>query len=733
MTPVTCVALGAYGRQQLTSMSEVELLCLHTGELSTAEVTQTLCYPLWEQGIRIEPFVRTVDECALEAHRSWAATSRQLDARYVAGDRRLFTALQARVRPLRRDRKHLLHRLRADSEHRHATHPSATGSSTPDVIAGRGGLLDIQALRWLDRPEDERTSAALSFMLQVVESAEGVAGHQSHRLSSAILDRLDPSQTLLEELYGHARWIAFRLDAALAPSRDDRQLGPLLTLRQNQLEAQRPPPLERAPSLGLRIANLAGLAAPSPELMDWARQSGEPVAWDDACLEQFWLTLRAADWRAWDFLDVTGLLVRYIPELAAIRRKPGSAATGDLAIDHHDFLALRRLHEWSETDDPLVNRLWRAARHRDLVYLGILLHELSPESVDSVARRLHLPDALRDGLALSIGEFRGVVETATRRDLHDEELVLELATRIGTRQRLGMLFLVAVAHELAAGPTSWSTWKANLVRQLFGSLEIALRQPGEVGARRTRSLEQHRERIVEALQRRNLYRLAPFVARLPRRYVLTRSPAQAARHLEMLSSGPLEPGEVRIQPVRNREPGVWDLLVVARDRPGLLAMVAGVLTLRGASVLAADAATSSDGLVLDIFTVSGADGLQWKQLEADLRAAVLGGIPLHDLLGSRPVEPEEEAATHVAIDNSASQFFSVVEVRAPDQVGLLYRIASALHAEQLDIHHARIATNPDGAVDVFYVRTLRGEKITAESVVPVAEALTTRLRGATSR
>ena len=150
----------------------------------------------------------------------------------------------------------------------------------------------------------------------------------SQRLSSAILEQLDPGQTLLEQLYGHARWVAFQLDAALAPHRSDRQLGPSLALRQNLLVAQRPPPLERAPSLGLRIANLAGLAAPSPELMEWARRPGGPVVWDAASLDQLWLLLRAADWRAWDFLDVTGLLVRFLPELADIWRKAGLSDHG---------------------------------------------------------------------------------------------------------------------------------------------------------------------------------------------------------------------------------------------------------------------------------------------------------------------------------------------------------------------------------------------------------------------
>ena len=156
-----------------------------------------------------------------------------------------------------------------------------------------------------------------------------------------------------------------------------------------------------------------------------------------------------------------------------------------------------------------------------------------------------------------------------------------------------------------------------------------------------------------------------------------------------------------MQAHRHRQPGVWDVLFVARDRPGLLATVAGVMALRGTSVLAADAATCADGLVLDVFTVSGAYGCAggqstWPEVAADVQAALEGRVPLRDLLGARRLEPEEAEAIHVSVDNAASQFFSVVEVRAPDQVGLLYRIARALHALGLDIHHAKIATLPGG-------------------------------------
>jgi [protein-PII] uridylyltransferase len=267
------------------------------------------------------------------------------------------------------------------------------------------------------------------------------------------------------------------------------------------------------------------------------------------------------------------------------------------------------------------------------------------------------------------------------------------------------------------------------MRQLFGELEVALRQPNEVGTRRTRSLEQRRERIVRELTRKQRYALAPLVARLPRRYVLTRNPALAARHVAVLGRRPLEQGEVRIEATRRREPGLWDLLVVARDRPGLLATLAGVLALRGISVLAADAATSADGLVLDVFTLRGAEEVQWRRVEADLQLALRGRIPLHDLLGSTILEPEEAASIEVSVDNAASQFFNVVEVRAADRVGLLYRIANALHAQGLDIHHARIATHPEGVLDVFYVRNLSGGKLSESMARDVVASLTSRLRG----
>src|ERR1700704_972387 len=147
---VAVVALGAYGRRELTPRTEIELLFLHNGELSTPYVSEVVCYPLWEDNLRVEPTVRTLAECATDARRSWLAATSFFDARFVVGAASAYEDLVRQIiQPWRRDRERLRHRLRTDAQRRHASHASAAASATPDLVSGRGGLHDLQSLRWL--------------------------------------------------------------------------------------------------------------------------------------------------------------------------------------------------------------------------------------------------------------------------------------------------------------------------------------------------------------------------------------------------------------------------------------------------------------------------------------------------------------------------------------------------------------------------------------------------------
>jgi [protein-PII] uridylyltransferase len=65
----------------------------------------------------------------------------------------------------------------------------------------------------------------------------------------------------------------------------------------------------------------------------------------------------------------------------------------------------------------------------------------------------------------------------------------------------------------------------------------------------------------------------------------------------------------------------------------------------------------------------------------------------------------------------------VVELKAPDQPGLVYTLARTLADEQIDITSARIATAKALALDVFYVRDAQGRKLDPDTMARVEGAL----------
>jgi [protein-PII] uridylyltransferase len=69
------------------------------------------------------------------------------------------------------------------------------------------------------------------------------------------------------------------------------------------------------------------------------------------------------------------------------------------------------------------------------------------------------------------------------------------------------------------------------------------------------------------------------------------------------------------------------------------------------------------------------------------------------------------------VDNSGSDFFTIIEVYTYDFPGLLYRITDALFRCNLDVWVAKIATKVDQVLDVFYVRDLDGQKVTDPELV----------------
>jgi [protein-PII] uridylyltransferase len=318
-----------------------------------------------------------------------------------------------------------------------------------------------------------------------------------------------------------------------------------------------------------------------------------------------------------------------------------------------------------------------------------------------------------------------LADTATRRDLDDGAVIDSVVKVVGDGRGLRLLYILTIADALATGPDAWSAWKAALVRELYRKALVAL-ETGEIPAR---SDVAARARELEAYEPSLAGRVEQVLGTLPPSYLESAPVPDMVDELRLLLQAP-KSGEVGVRIDAGAEAGQSVVTICTADRPGTLARSAGVLALHRIPVLRAQAYSTSDGFALERFIVTSANAGTWEGFDRDLRAAYSGRLALEAKLVRKVSDyrPETPVTAVVSVLPEASDHSTVIEVRAPDALGLLYAIASGLTDLELDIHVAKIDTLGSRVVDVFYVRSLWGSPLDAAQAEAVENAVAHRVR-----
>ena len=416
-------------------------------------------------------------------------------------------------------------------------------------------------------------------------------------------------------------------------------------------------------------------------------------------------------------MDEIGLLGAYLPEFAHLVGMWQQDMYHTYTVDIHSLFLVEQLRRIQRgryrAELPLATELMREVRNPLWLYLGCILHDIGKgrggghsgkgaTMIPALAARLGVPPdeaALVEFLVLHHLTMSAMAE---QRDVHDPRLILRLAKLCGSRLYLRMLYLITVADIRSVSPVAWTSWKAGLLEQLYRNtaewletgeeaeeaaaqflLERAMNQAAATAARAVEILAQGGVEKSEA---------EALLDQMPRRYLLENEPDEVAAHvraaLAFLSGDEL----ARVEPFRDASPEArsWGLVAVARDRPGLFATLAGVLSGCGHNILAASAYTTRDGLALDLFHVDpiagGPDEQELERARIERRlAAVLEGE------AAVPAPPRQRELPRVLratpptarVDNEDSDFYSIIDVEAMDRPGLLHDIARALSEAQL--------------------------------------------------
>ncbi|MFZ2447605.1 MAG: HD domain-containing protein [Syntrophobacteraceae bacterium] len=778
------LALGTFGRGVSGPVQPVPILCLHAEESSFRDSwIDEITAPLGEAGWTVEALQGTVEQIADMARDNGALLQDLLDLRYISGNRALAEQLDKAVDAhVEKNREQLLRSLFESVKSRQKVLDKAQGWLEPDIEQNPGGLSEISAIRagcriasnirsledaifqgYLLRQEVDfllQAEKSLSRYLTLLRVAsgrpDGVLLARDQENIAKKLGYLERSGFLPVEIFMQhvhqlfhgvaevSREFWEKLCETRAARSDERgvDVEDGVVARSGKLHIQ----TERYPAsaghlvhlFALAAARGLGLANVTRQWISHNRNVLDSAAGDPAVKYELFELLRA------DTPELTilrrfydlGLLTALVPELASVH-----------GLVQHDAFHLYPVHEHhlrtcAELKKLLAGRYARvepgltqvAAEIADpaLLLLAGLLHDLGKSSgakhalrggemIPAVARRLGLPPRETETVQFLVSQHLLLIDSASMRDLADQEMIGNCTTAIGKKEYLDQLVLLTFADMMSTGPHGREKWRDTPVMLLYRSIANVL----EKGEPSTQIIADRISRVRSMVEERVSDIMLPaeletYFSQLAPRYLISLSPEEIVRHLRL--------GR-RLR--TSTEPFVWEavsgketaeITIMSWDKAGLLARSAGILTLHGLNITSAQVFTMNDEIALLIFQCRlpermGA-AMDWEAVRNDMDRLLKGKLALdyriaaHSERRGRPRKVLRSAPSQIIIDNGSSAVYTILEVYTVDRIGLLYTISRTLHELQIRIYVAKITTKNDQVADVFYIRTDKREKVT---------------------
>jgi len=772
------VALGGYGRQELYPFSDIDIMLLYepSRKDDLNSLVEAVLYPLWDSGLEVGHAVRTPEECIADAADDFFFRVAMLDARLITGSETLFARLQKIYKStyIEGKRQEFLYDMLEQRQKRETQYGRHTYLLEPHIKESCGGFRDIQSMLWtaqvvfglknlasleeaglLSQEELVRFEQAQNYLVRIRNRLHYVSGRKNDQLFFEHQEEMAQAfgftnqkdmlavEHFMREVYGHMQTVSVTVDLFFEhveevlgcdeSPKPAKTLEPGIELRHNRVYLVNTELISNKPQLFMRLFYQSSRTGKSLHFRTRKAITANLHLVDDKLRSSrrsaklFLNVLGGSDsFRVMEEMLDTGFLTAYIPELARVESLAQHDIYHVFTVDRHLVQTIAELERLQEEE----SNIYAVISAPQILFLAGLLHDVGKgyghghaergaDLARQIGRRLGLGDneiavvdfLVRDHLFLS--------HTAQRRDLEDEELIMRCARQVKSPERLAMLYLLTIADARATGPTVWNDWKAALLLELYLKIALLLDRKDISAKEQVRGAELGAQWIREKISELAAENITINFDLFSDDYLLSFPPEVIMEHI--IHAKKLAKQDVLF--FHEHKPESWSLLVMTKDRPGLLANIFGVLALHNLNVMAAKIFTWADGTAVDTIEVASTieenyDNQNWQAMEEELGLAIQQRLGLEYRLSrklvslrSRRQGVQQRLASKVTIDNKASELYSVIEVFSEDRIGILYDITKTLSDFGISIYRARIGSKADQVVDVFYVLDHDGRKI----------------------
>ncbi len=439
--------------------------------------------------------------------------------------------------------------------------------------------------------------------------------------------------------------------------------------------------------------------------------------------------------RAMHRVDFLG---RYIPEFGQLTCLVQHEFLHRYTADEHTLVCIDKLDAIVKTDDPKLLAYRTIFEQLDdpfVLYLALLLHDTGkavgarPHSEASalfaqrVATRLQLSSEQRKSLILLVDHHLTLSKIAQQRNLDDPATVAELAKIVKHQNNLDALMLLTLADGQGTSAEAWSDWKESLVWELFHETSRYLADQKAYYEQTKIVRESLQVSVAAALPPDYADEIEAHFDFMPDNYFRGCDVPEIVEHLKLLRSffeNVSSQGEQPLAPTIK-----WKAFTEQShslvsfwtwDHEQLLARIAGSFSVVPINILSADVFPRGDNVVLSVFRVCNTkahavtDPREFALVEQTLRRALedenFDFLPLIERAKRQSrlrLAPGIEFPTHIAMDNKTHPMYTLIEIQAPDRLGLLYDILASLDRQSVSIALSRINTQDGAAMDTLYV------------------------------
>ncbi len=660
---ISLVAVGGYGRGELSPKSDIDLLILLSQDAD--EVLQIklseLVAQLWDIGLEVGHSIRTIAECLNESHDITVQTN-LLEARRITGDSSLFEKMQQATLAQLDPRAFFLAKLH-EQQQRHARYADFDFNLEPNLKESPGGLRDLQTISWISRAAGLGNSwkDLANAGLITISEARQIARHDSllktlrarlHYMAKRREDRLmfdfqtqlaeqmgivasshrRASEHLMQRYYQTRRAVRQFNTILLQNLRDYlfrdtqpqhalnerfRVIGSLLDIRDEKL-------FEHTPHA---IFELFLLLQQHPELTDLTAK-----------------TLRAV-WRARDLIDAKfrrdpvnrklfmstfrqpqgllhglrrmnqyGILGRYIPAFGHIVGQMQHDLFHVYTVDEHILMVVRNLRRFAVEEfaheHPMCSKLINEFARPEVLYVAGLFHDIAKgrggdhSQLGKKDARLFCKqhELSRDDTELVVWlveQHLNLSSTAQKQDISDPDVIAGFAAKIKNDRYLVSLYLLTVADVRGTSPKVWNAWKAKLMEDLFLRTRRYLRDG--------QAADQLSEIRQEAATTLNLYALtAPsyqlFWAQLEDSYFLDHEAQEIAWHTRLLAYQ-VNTDKPIVKARLSRVGEGLQVMVYCHDKRTLFARICDFFARMNYTIVEAKIHTTQHGYALNSFQI----------------------------------------------------------------------------------------------------------------------------------